>query len=149
MEYESRLLEAINKLSLAERGTLWNVKDNVWERAIEDFECKRISHPGLSISRKRYTSLFDTVPMMIGTSKYKPGGFWVENVMPNAKVKKTLTFFNVIRPRPIPADEVPPMTIEAFMGNNDDVKRNTDKSRLNQEEMVRLDCYLHNRGIDA
>ena len=149
MNQESRLLEAINSLRLAGRGTLWIIKDKVWEKTIEDYDAKRIGHPGLAISRKKYKSLFDTVPMMIGTGHYSRGGFWVEGVVPYLKKKNKLTFFNVVRPRLIPEDEAQPLAIQGFMGNNDEIKRNTAKSKLNQEEMERLETYLDNKGIDA
>ena len=86
MDIESRMLAAINEFRLAERGTLWIIKDTAWEKAISDFERKRAGHPGLSISTKTFKSLVDTVPMMIGSNKYTGGSFVVQDVMPNANI---------------------------------------------------------------
>lgn len=147
MDHESRLLAAINEMRLAERGTLWLVNDSVWEKAISDFVRKRIGHSGLSISTKTYKSLVDTVPMMIGSSKYSRESFVVEDVMPNTKEK--LTFFRAIRPRPLSPDENQPFAIDDFRGYNEEIMRNNDKPRLNDEELDNLNHYLENMGIKA
>jgi len=149
MNENSRLLDAINALGLARRGTLWFIKDVLWEKAIEGYATRRVAHPGLSISTKKYKSLFDTVPMMIGIGRYTPGSFQVEDVTPSCKGRRQVTFFNVIRPRAIPEDEIPPLTIEEFTGNSDDIKRNSAKSTLDAEEMDRLNWYLEKKGINA
>ncbi len=149
MDNESRLLAAINELRLAERGTLWIVKDTVWEKAISDFVRKRKGHPGLSISTKTYKSLVDTVPMMIGSSKYSRGSFYVEGVMPNSQIKEKFTFFSAIRPCPISPGDKSPFAIDDFRGYSEEIKRNDDKPRLNDEEMNDLNHYLNGRGIKA
>ena len=149
MDFESRLLAAINKLRLAARGTLWIVKDSIWERAISDFVRKRKGHPGLSISTKTYKSLVDTVPMMIGSSKYSRGSFYVEGVMPNSQIKEKFTFFSAIRPRPIATADTPPFAIDDFRGYCEEIKRNDDKPRLNDAEMNDLNHYLNGKGIKA
>ena len=41
MDQDTRLLDAINELCLAGRGSLWILKDTVWEKAIENFNRKR------------------------------------------------------------------------------------------------------------
>ena len=149
MDEESRLLAAINEMRLAERGTLWIVKDSVWEKAIEGFVRKRKGHPGLSISTKTYKSLVDTVPMMIGSSQYRGGSFVVRDVMPNSEGKKPLTFFNAIRPRPLAPGGDQPFAIDEFRGYSEEVTRNEAKPRLDDEELANLNRYLKGRGIKA
>ena len=149
MDEESRLLAAINELRLAERGTLWIIKDTAWEKAISGFKRKRKGHPGLSISTKTYKSLVDTVPMMIGSSRYSGGSFVVQDVMSSAHSKEKLTFFNVIRPRPLEASENQPFAIDDFRGYSEEVTRNEDKPRLNDEEMADLNSYLNGKGVKA
>jgi len=72
MEFEERLLQAINKLMNLSRGTLWIVKDQIWAKAIENFVLQRKAHPGLAIGKRSFLSLQDTMPMLLGTSRSLP-----------------------------------------------------------------------------
>ena len=69
MEYAERLLAAINFLRVAERGTLWFVKDSLLEDVVDGFRAKRKAHPCLSLRRRAYQSLQDTVPIMLGSHR--------------------------------------------------------------------------------
>ena len=147
MDNDQRLLNAINELVLAPKGSLWFIRENIWAEMIPDYIIKRKAHPALVFANKKYNSLKDTVPVMLGSSrdlKYRRG-FQVRDVMP-LSTKKT-TYFTAIRPclvRPV-ADGG--MTIENFTGGNPSVKRNFAKPNLEPDEMERLDGYLRNRGL--
>ena len=147
MDFESRLQEAINEFRMADRGTLWFVKDSVWEMIIEEFEKKRVGHPGLVISRRKFKSLQDTVTMMIGSSRYTGGSFYVKDVMPNVKEKKKLTFFKAFKPCPLPPEGDSPLAIENFTGRSDEIRRNDDKPSLDQDEMKQLNIYIKAKRI--
>lgn len=57
MDHESLLLAAINELRLAEQGTIWVVKDTLWEKAkMARQTCHTIPLPVPSISLTRMDS---------------------------------------------------------------------------------------------
>ena len=147
MDNDQRLLNAINELVLAPKGSLWFIQENLWAEMIPEYIIKRKAHPALVFANKRYNSLRDTVPVMLGSSrelKYRQG-FQVQDVMPQS-TKKT-TYFTAIRPckvRPVADGGV---TIEKFTGGNQSVRRNLAKPNLDTDEMESLDGYLRNRGL--
>ena len=146
MEDSQRLIDAINALDIAARGTLWFVKDTIWEQIILNFIRKRRAHPGLAIGRKKkFRSLLDTVPMMIGTSRNNKG-LRIDDVMPLSPSKRRHTYFSVIRPL-MPIGKEDPLAVKNFIGNDELIQRNYEKPRLNADEMSRLDAYLFARGI--
>ena len=146
MEDSQRLLEAINELNPAARGTLWFVKDEAWKQIIPFFVIKRKAHPGLAIGRKeKFRSLMDTVPMMIGTSQ-NHNGLRIDDVMPQSPSKQCHTYFSVIRPL-MPIGKEDPLSVKNFTGYDDLIQKNYEKPRLNADEMFRLDAFLFAKGI--
>lgn len=146
MDASQRLLDAINTLNPASRGTLWLVKDEVWKQIIPRFVCKRKGHPGLSLGRKeKYRSLLDTVPMMIGTSK-NHDGLRIDNAMPISSRKSCSTYFSILRPLMIVGKEEP-FAVKNFTGHSEFIQKNHDKPRLDADEMFRLEAYLFGKGI--
>ena len=151
MLFSQRLLHAINELALASKGSLWFIKEAIWRDIIPNYVVKRKAHPGLVFANKRYSSLIDTVPIMIGSStdcSYNRG-FPVQDVMPRSPRKIKMTFFTAIRPCAAPMKETSQnrLTINDFTGHNPNVSRNLDKSSLDAEEMRRLDDYLLGKGL--
>ena len=146
MDFSQRLLEAINELNPAARGTLWFVNDVAWEQVIPCFIRKRKGHPGLAVGCKKvYHSLNDTVPMMIGTSK-NHGGLRIDDAMPHPSSQKRHTFFSYIRPL-MPIGREDPLAVKNFIGQSDLIHKNHDKPRLTDEEMFRLEAYLYAKGV--
>ena len=148
MDKDQRLLNAINELVLAPKGSLWFIQENLWAEMIPEYIIKRKAHPALVFANKKYNSLKDIVPVMLGSSrdlKYRRG-FQVRNLMPLSS--KRTTYFTAIRPckaRPVSDGG---LSIDKFTGGNPDVKRNFAKPNLEQDEMESLDGYLRNRGLN-
>lgn len=147
MEYAERLLAAINFLRVAERGTLWFVKDSLLEDVVPDFVAKRKAHPCLSLRRRAYQSLQDTVPIMLGSHRSKGvDSFEVKNVMPPDKHQKvSSTYFSVVRPARL-FQEGRSLGVERFCGDDAEVQSNLRKPRLTDDELNRLNEYLGARG---
>ena len=140
MQIEQRKLDAFNILSLPAKGSIWFIKERVWA-AMDHFVPKRKGHPGLVFARKHYTSLLDTVPVMIGTSK-DDHGFQVSHVFGDFS-KKKYTYFSVIRP----CATSNPLVVQRFTGLDPDIQRNHYKASLDADEMQKLDDYLRSKGI--
>lgn len=144
MKIEERLLNLVNFGVSIKRGTLWIVKDTLWEEVIPDFHRKRKGHPALSLGRKEpFCSLFDTISMMIGVSR--KGGFPVSGVMENNRV----THFSCIRPcirSQFPG--VAGVAAKEFLGHQPRICVNKLKSILNEREMKEFDKFLKNRGLN-
>lgn len=150
MEYAERLLAAINFLRVAERGTLWFVKDSLLEDVVPDFVAKRKAHPCLSLRRRAYQSLQDTVPIMLGSHRSSGvGSFEVKGVMaPDKHGKGGVTYFSVVRPARL-FQEGRSLGVERFCGDDAEVQPNRLKPRLTDDELNRLNEYLGARGVLA
>ena len=148
MEKSERLLNAINCFELISKGSLWIVDEKIWDSAIDGFIPKRKGHPGLVFALKRYKSLEDTVPMMIGSSRKVGYSLCVKNVFDDKSEKKE-TFFTAIRPKPISVDDAPSSGLVAnrFAGKHTGISRNPYKSLLDADEMAELDKYLLRKGV--
>ena len=148
MDNGERLLNAINELALAPKGSLWFIKESIWAETIPEYIIKRKAHPALVFANKRYKSLKDTVPILFGSSRnldYRRG-FQVRNVMPPPS--KRTTYFTAIRPCKVRPAADGGLSIDKFTGGNPDVNRNFVKPNLEADEMERLDSYLKNRGLN-
>lgn len=147
MKYAERLLAAINFLRVAERGTLWFVKDSLLEDVVAGFIARRKAHPCLSLRRRVYQSLQDTVPIMVGSHRSKGvDSFEVKGVMPPDKHGKGgVTYFSVVRPARL-FQEGRSLGVERFCGDDAEVQRNLRKPRLTDDELNRLNEYLGARG---
>lgn len=146
MKIEQRKLDAFNLLSLPPKGSIWIIKESVWA-AMDRFVPQRKRHPGLVFAKKHYASLYDTVPVMIGTSK-NYCGLQVARVFGDSSQKK-YTYFSVIRPCVANAveDSLNPFIVQSFTGLDPDIKRNQEKPSLDADEMQKLDDYLESKGI--
>lgn len=133
MDNDERRFQALDFLFDYSKGTLWRVKDRVWKEVIPNFVVKRKEHPGLSIGRKRVSSIYDTIPMLIGTSKKSGRSFIVKNFYNNSESKDKVTHFNVLRPYSIRFNE---------FGVAKGVSVNTEKPRLTPEGVRQLNLFL-------
>lgn len=146
MKPEERLLCAINALKVAPKGSLWFVKESVWKEVIPNYDqnSTRKAHAGLIFADKKYTSLHDTVNIMIGTSSPwgSQKGFRVDGVVLNSP--KRYTYFRIIRPQFV---ETCPLGVQEFTGNSENIQRNLEKPSLNEKEIRSLNDYLWRKGV--
>lgn len=133
MNNEERRFKALDVLLDYSKGTLWWVKDRIWDEVIPEFKKKRQGHPGLSISRRRAQSLYDVVPMLIGTSKYPGRSVKVSNLRNPEEAGERTTYFSVLRPYPIRFNE---------FGSSEGVCANSHKPRIDKCEAQQLDVFL-------
>lgn len=134
MDSEDRRFRALDCFLDYSKGTLWWVKDRLWDEAIPGFVMKRKGHPGLSLSRRKAAGLYDIVPMAIGLTKQVTGGLAVKNISePVSPGKARITHFEVLRPRRIRFDG---------FGTAEGVVPNVYKPRLDRNESARLDKFL-------
>lgn len=146
MQIEQRFLDAFNTLSAPRKGSIWFINESVWA-TMNLFVPKRKGHPGLVFAGKHYTSLHDTVPVLVGTSKNN-SGFQVSRVFGDASNKKH-TYFSAIRPCSAISmpDSSPAFAVQGFTGFNPDIQRNQHKPSLDEDEMRKLDEYLEKKGL--
>lgn len=134
MDIEERRFKALDFLYDYSKGTLWWVKDRLWNEAIPNFVLKRKGHPGLSLSRQKLEGLYDPVMMAIGLTKTVKGGFAVRNITePVQGSQPRMTHFDVLRPCRIRFNE---------FGAANGVSRNDYKPRLDRNELKRLNKLL-------
>ena len=138
MEADERRFVALDFLFDCSKGTLWWVNNRLWNEAVVGFVWKRNakSHPGLSIARRKAKGLYDTIPMLIGTSR-KPFGTKVLEVCHIdeewAKHYDEPTYFAPLRPCRLRFND---------FGRAEGIARNDPKPRLDHEEMRRLNNIL-------
>lgn len=133
MNNDERRFKALDFLLDYSKGTLWRVKDQIWDKVIEGFVMKRKEHPGLSIGREKVASLYDIIPMLIGTSKRHGKSLMVRDFYEDSASSGKVTYFSVLRPYPIRFSE---------FGSSERVIQNSAKPRLDDNEMKQLDYML-------
>ena len=138
MDSDERRFRALDFLLDYSKGTLWRVKDCIWDKAIKGFVVKRKEHPGLSIGCRRMASLYDTVPMLIGTTKNSGMSVPVKNFYGDPESKDRITHFGVLRPYPIRFNE---------FGASESVVSNSAKPRIEDIEMKDLNRILKVVGV--
>lgn len=71
MEMMDRTFEAFKKLFPYLRGALWWARDDLIQEKQDQFRRRddRIGHPLLSLRKDPVTERYDTIPMLLGTSK--------------------------------------------------------------------------------
>ena len=139
METDERRFSALDFLLDYSKGTLWRVKDHIWDRVIKGFVWKRKEHPGLSIATCRAGFLYDTIPMLIGTTKNHGRSVRVKNFYDNPESKDRITYFSALRPALIRFNE---------FGSSKSVMMNLAKPRLDESEMKELDKRLKIEGVE-
>ena len=133
METAERRFNALDFLLDYSKGTLWWVNDLLWKEADANFVVKRKGHPGLSLARRRVKSIYDVVPMLIGTTKNGGHSVAVENITEPVKGSTRRTHFSVVRPFPLRFGE---------FGKRSGIYRNDYKPRISDSEMVLLNSIL-------
>ena len=133
MDSGERRLKALEFLLDYSRGTLWWVKDRLWKEVNPDFVVKRRGHPGLSISNRKAGSLYDYIPMAIGTTKRPQHCVVVKNMTDPEECGERVTHFAVLRPMRLRFDD---------FGSSEGVFMNEYKPRIDSAEMKSLDEML-------
>jgi len=143
MESDERRFVALDFLFDCSKGTLWWVNNRLWNEVVVGFVWKRNakSHPGLSIARRKAKGLYDTIPMLIGTSR-KPFGTKALEVHhideEGSSHYDAPTYFAPLRPCRLRFND---------FGRAEGVARNEPKSRLDNEELHCLDNILKGEGV--
>jgi hypothetical protein len=133
METAERYFNALDFLLDYSKGTLWWVNDLLWKEADDNFVVKRKGHPGLSLARRRVKSIYDVVPMLIGTTKNGGRSVAVENITEPVKGSTRRTHFSVVRPYPLRFGE---------FGKRSGIYGNGYKPRISDSEMALLNMML-------
>lgn len=147
MEYEERKLKAINELMLIAKGSLWFIKDSIWQQTIKDFVKQRVGHVGLVYKNMSFSSLNDTVPVLIGTSF--GSGLKLRPVLPRYRKKRAHTVFSIIRPISTIPENTPPLAVDKFTGYDPNIKVNEQKPFIDEDEYSKLDQYLAQKGLNV
>ena len=141
MDNRTRLLKLMNLVADFSFGTLWWVGDTVWAVVKSDFCIKtaRKRHPGCSLGRKNFTSLYQSIPMLLGSHSLR-GGFPVDDLSEHKKAEGRRGYL-ALRPYNI--------ALYHAVGAKPDIERNIFKPELTEGEKKQLKNLLHNRGIDV
>jgi len=134
---EQRYINLFNAVNYFAFGTLWKVKNFLWRKAVSGFVSKNDDeyHPAVSLGKKNLTSLYQTVPMLLGSHSHKTG-FPIHNFSPK---KDNQTSFFKIRPYFLQAS--------GAVGIQRGIEPNEYKPRLGQKEISELKDYLRKGGI--
>ena len=134
---EQRFIQLFNTTDYFALGTLWKIKNALWRKAIPNFVSKNDEghHPAICLGKKNLTSLYQPVPMLLGSHSNKTG-FRIRNFSENEKSKPG--FFKIKPYYFSPAD-----TVGAHRG----IKRNEFKPRLTPDEIAELKKYLLEKGV--
>ena len=138
MDSSERRFNALDFLQDYSKGTLWWVHNRLWNEKIPGFVWKKNSkhHPGLSISRKKVEGLYNTVPMLIGTSRRPLGQkvLPVRHMSPEGSAHHDKPgYFFTLRPCHLRFND---------FGHADGIEQNGTKPRLERDEMQKLDELL-------
>ena len=143
MDADERRFAALDFLFDYSKGTLWWVDNRLWNEAIAGFVWKRgsKSHPGLSICRRKAEGIYDTIPMLIGTSKksFNTRALAVCHIDEESSSHYDKpTYFSPLRPCRLRFND---------FGKADGVSRNEPKPRLDNDEMQRLNNILKGEEV--
>ncbi len=134
---EQRFLRLFNTTDYFAFGTLWKIKNDLWRKAIPNFVSKNDEgyHPAVCLGKKNLTSLYQPVPMLLGSHSNKTG-FRIWNFSENEKNRPG--FFKIKPYYFHPADSV---------GFHHGIKRNEFKPRLSPDEISELKKHLLKKGV--
>lgn len=134
---EQRYVNLFNTVNYFAFGTLWKIKNSLWHNVIYGFVSKNDAayHPAVSLGRKDLTSLYQTVPMLLGSHSQKTG-FRISDF--TGTTRGRIGFFR-IRPYYFFAADA--------AGANRGISRNEHKPCLEQTENTELKAYLQRKGV--
>lgn len=134
---EQRMISLFNTTNYFAFGTLWKIKNYLWQKVIPDFVSKKDTghHPALSLGKKNITSLCQTIPMLLGSHSNKIG-FPIHNF---SETEKGAAGFFKIRPFLF--------CVADAVGPQKGIERNEHKPRLDAKEISELKTYLLKKGV--
>lgn len=115
-------------------GTLWWVREELWEKVNPNFVAKRKHHPGLSLAGGRFAGRPGVVPMLVGTSKCREPALRVSNLRDPELYGKRVTHFTLLRPCNL--------KLRHFGHKKRGIEMNRDKPRINDKERENLERLL-------
>lgn len=94
---EQRFIQLFNTTDYFALGTLWKIKNALWRKAIPNFVSKNDEghHPAICLGKKNLTSLYQPVPMLLGSHSNKTG-FRIRNFSENEKKDRDFSRSNHI-----------------------------------------------------
>ncbi len=138
---EAKLVALINIGRSFHFGTLWWIKDLIWKCVKPEFKVKAPDnkHPAICIGSKKITSLYQTLPMLLGSHSIH-SGVWVEKLTPKAEEREKMgKGYFAIRPYNI--------GVFHTLGSDPGIEQNVFKPELSKEEKEELKKQLSYRGI--
>lgn len=134
--HEQRVLKLFHTTNYFAFGKLWKVKNFLWRRAVPGFVSKNDQgmHPAVSLGKKNLASIYQTVPMLLGSHSNKKG-FLIQGF---SKRSRKDGFFK-IKPYYLPAADA--------IGAHRGIEPNDFKSSLDPKEMAELKHYLTMKGV--
>ena len=134
---EQRYVSLFNTVNYFAFGTLWKIRNLLWRKVVKGFVSKNDDeyHPAVCLGRKNLKSLYQTVPMLLGSHSHKTG-FPIRDFVPDKKKKPS--FFK-IRPYFFSAADA--------AGSQRTIEQNEYKPRLEQDEISELKAWLRKGGI--
>lgn len=146
MDQEDRLLDLINNRTDITFGSLWWIKDIIWETVVSGFKIKdrQKKHPACCIGCEKFTSLFQTIPMLLGSHSicygFPTGVLSEKNNNKGCHGKEYKDGYFAIRPYNIGVYNV--------VGSDPGIERNSYKPTMTEREKEQLKRYLHDNGVD-
>ena len=134
---DPRYVPLLNAVDFFAFGKLWKIKNRLWKKVDPDFVSKVDEgyHPAISLGKKNLTSLYQLVPMLLGSHSLKTGFPLLDFTKSNSS---RLGFFK-IRPFLFYACEA--------VGPNKGIEPNLNKSHLEPLEQSALKDYLRKKGV--
>ena len=136
-----RNISAFNFLFNYSIGTLWYIKEELWEKRIhssENYNSDRYWHPGLSIRRTRIVDSYELVPMLHGTSRSsRRNSIVVKGITEHAGENKE-TFFGRLFAPIQPAD---------MLFDKKNISKNRHKQTITNQEMKQLESWMKSKGL--
>ena len=138
---EEKMIALINAVRSFHFGSLWWIKDLVWKSVKQDFFVRdsHKRHPAICIGCKKITSLYQTLPMLLGSHSLN-FGVWVKGLSPKAEKREKISkgYF-----------AVRPYNIMVFntVGSDPGIEPNAFKPELSDEEKKELKEKLAAKGI--
>ena len=147
MDHEREWLDLINQVADISFGSLWWIKDVLWETVVPHFKMKdgRKKHPACCVRSKKFSSLFQTIPLLLGSHSFSHG-FPANMVSAEEnRTKKRNTGYEdgyfAIRQYNIAVYNV--------IGRDPGIERNSAKPTMTEYEKKLLKQFLHTHGVDT
>jgi hypothetical protein len=147
-------LAAFNILYDYSKGTLWKVREDLWQESKLNYDqnSKRKWHPGLSVKENKMITSCESIPVLHGTSKGNPEKSVVVTGITSERSNDEKTYFGRI---------LAPLNMYDFISNERSnrlvveslevrrIESNSNKLKINKEEMEQLENWLVRKGLKS